>query len=61
MATNKLTPEQQQRFLRAGHKALALRRQLAVTWLASEEIIRSMRALREGIPLPEKRIDDSTD
>lgn len=57
----KSTREQQARIIEAGYNALELRRQLANTWLASEQIIQSMRALRQAIPLPDKRLPDSSD
>lgn len=41
-----------QKFVAAGLRAKALRKELALTWLASTEIILTMRALREAIPLP---------
>ena len=41
--------------IEAGQQALAMRKQLAVTWLAAQEIIDAMRALRAGIPLPNKK------
>lgn len=52
MATKKQTLETKadQKYLAIGREAQALRKQLAVTYLASEEIIKAMRALREGIP-----------
>ena len=43
-----------QKLIKAGLKARVLRQQLAVTYLASQEIIDAMRALRQGIPDPEK-------
>jgi len=42
------------RLIQAGLKAKILRKQLAVTWLASQQIIDAMRALREGIVIPDK-------
>ncbi|MEJ2044800.1 MAG: hypothetical protein P8X74_16955 [Reinekea sp.] len=63
MPLSKRKREQQARLIEAGRNAQELRRQLAVTWLASEEIIQSMRALRQAIPIGDKtkRLPDSTD
>jgi hypothetical protein len=54
MKRNKLLTKQESQLINAGLRARALRKQLAVTWLASQEIIDAMRALRAGIPLPNK-------
>lgn len=43
------------RFLRAGLKAREMRKSLGYSYLAAEEIIRSMRALREALPKPDAR------
>lgn len=40
--------------IEAGLRAREMRKQLAVTWLASQEIIDAMRALRAGIKIPNK-------
>ena len=45
--------------IEAGKQALAMRRQLAITWLAAQEIIDAMRALRAGIPIPNKTVEQS--
>ena len=56
------TSRAQQRLLDSSRQALELRRQLAVTWLAAEDIIQAMRALRAGIIVPAKitEQDDQT-
>lgn len=41
------------RFLQAGLKAREMRKSLGYSYLAAEEIIRSMRALREALPKPD--------
>ncbi len=43
--------------IEAGKQALEMRKQLAVTWLAAQEIIDAMRALRVGIPIPQKSVE----
>lgn len=50
---------QSKKFIRAGMRARQLRKQLAVTWLASQEIIDSMKTLRAGIPNYSKINSDS--
>lgn len=41
------------RWLEAGLKAREMRKSLGYSYLAAEEIIRSMRALREALPKPD--------
>ncbi len=55
--------QQRARFIEAGNKARELRKELAATWLASEQIIQAMRELRQAIPSAQQRkqlIDDQT-
>jgi len=40
-------------WLEAGLKAREMRKSLGYSYLAADEIIRSMRALREALPLPD--------
>jgi hypothetical protein len=58
MKPKSIEKSQAERFIRAGHEARELRKQLAVTWLASQEIIDAMRALRKGIVIPGKVIEE---
>ncbi|GGX60630.1 hypothetical protein [Saccharospirillum salsuginis] len=43
------------RYLQAGLKAREMRKSLGYSYLAAEEIIRSMRALREALPKPDAK------
>ncbi len=55
MTPPELITRQEARLIAAGKQAQELRRQLAITSQASLQIIAAMRALRTGIPLPNKR------
>lgn len=50
MSKSTVITRSEQKLINAGMKAKALRQQLAVTYLASTEIIEAMKALRQGIP-----------
>ncbi len=50
---------QSKKFILAGMRARQLRKQLAVAWLASQEIIDYMKALRASIPNYSKINSDS--
>ncbi|MDX1344177.1 MAG: hypothetical protein R3227_17525 [Reinekea sp.] len=54
MTPPELITRQEARLIAAGKQAQELRRQLAITSQASLQIIAAMRALRAGIPLPNK-------
>jgi hypothetical protein len=59
MKSNPIKKTEADALIRAGLEARELRKQLAVTWLASQEIIDVMRALRKGIVIPEKVISEN--
>jgi hypothetical protein len=44
--------KQDERWLKAGLEMRAMRKSLGHSWLAADEIIRAMRALRESLPAP---------
>ena len=55
MKNNPVIKKHEVAMIEAGQQALQMRKQLAVTWLAAQDIIDAMRALRAGIPLPNKK------
>lgn len=45
--------KQDDAWLKAGLEMRAMRKSLGHSWLAADEMIRSMRALREALPRPD--------